>query len=371
LILTYKYKIYENKRNKNLNNLINISSKIYNHCIALHNRFYKLYKKSLHKYQLSKHLTKLKKLEKHSYWNLLGSQVIQEITERIDKGYKKFFDYKKGKTRLKAGKPTFKKMKKYKSFTFKGKVGYKIDKNRIIINKKSYKFSLSRPIDGKIKTVTVKRDNLGDFYIAVAIEVKNSKNRNARAGKSVGIDFGLKQFLTLSNGEKIDSPLYLLKNINNIRKLNRSHSRKNKNSNNREKARIKLAKLHQKIANQRKDYFHKLSNKLAENYENIFIEDLNLKAMQKMWGRKVNDLAFSEFILILSYKTNTHKIDRFYPSSKTCSKCENIKEDLELKDRVYECKKCGNKIDRDLNASINIHRVGAKTLGVGNVKPDN
>jgi putative transposase len=178
----------------------------------------------------------------------------------------------------------------------------------------------------------------------------------------VGIDFGLKTFLTLSDNTNIESPLYHLKNLSIQKRLNRNLSKKKKGSNSRKKAKLKLAKLHIKTANQRRDYFHKLSNMLSLNYDNIFIEDLNMKAMQMMWGRKISDLAFSEFVNILEYKTDVIKIDRFFPSSKTCSQCGAVKKDLDLKIRVYECTSCSLIIDRDLNASINIQRVGASTL---------
>ena len=366
LVRTYKYKLYHNigTGSKNLNNLINISGLIYNRCIALHKRYYRLYGKSLNKFQLQKHLTKLKKLLKYSYWKALGSQAIQNITERIDEGYKKFF-------KKQGGRPTFKKIKEYKSFTLKGKVGYKINDNVISLNGYNYKFWLSKPIDGKIKTVTVKRDNIGDFYICISLEIENKIN--ITTGKSVGIDFGLKQFLTLSDDTKIDAPLFHLKNLSKLKKLNRNLSKKKKGSNNRKIAKKQLAKLHIKIANQRKDYFHKLANELAFKYDNIFIEDLNIKAMQMLWGRKISDLAFSEFVTILLYKANVHKIDRFYPSSKTCSSCneinQNINNDLKnLNDRIFSCK-CGLEIDRDLNASINIYRVGMSTLRLDTVRP--
>ena len=135
-----------------------------------------------------------------------------------------------------------------------------------------------------------------------------------------------------------------------------------KGSNGRKKVRLQLAKLHIKTTNQRRDYFYKLSNQLVNNYDNIFIEDLNMKAMQMMWGRKVSDLAFSEFVNILEHKANVTKIDRFFPSSKTCSNCGTVKKELDLKDRIYICGTCNIEIDRDLNASINIKRVGASTL---------
>ncbi len=183
-------------------------------------------------------------------------------------------------------------------------------------------------------------------------------------GNSVGLDFGLKTFLTASNGTQIASPLFFSKFLPLICACSRSLSKKKKGSHNRLKARLRLARLHRKVAHLRKDFFHKLANNLAQQYSRIFIEDLNLKGMVKLWGRKVSDLAFSEFVAILAQKTQVVKIDRFYPSSKTCSSCGAVKKDLSLKDRVFSCHSCGFSLDRDLNASMNIHRVGASTLGV-------
>ena len=368
-ILTYKYKLYRSKRIKHLHKTIDIGGIIYNHCIALHKRFYRIYGKHLNKFQLQKHITKLKKQEKHEYWKQVPSQSIQNITERIDESYRKFFDYTKGKTKLKASPPNFKKIKKYKSYTLKGKVGYKIENNVISLNGYKYKFWLSRPIKGSIKTVTAKRDHLGDCYICITLEQKNILIR-ATTGKSVGIDFGMKTFLTLSNQTEIEAPLYHLKNLKELKKLNRSLSIKKKGSKRRVNAKKKLAKLHIRIANQRRDYFHKLSNELASKYDVVCIEDLNMKAMQKLWGRKIGDLGFSEFVNILSYKTKVVKIDRFYPSTKTCSVCGKINQDLnDLNLRKWQCPYCNTIHQRDVNAAINIHRVGASTLGIEDVRP--
>lgn len=362
-IRTYKCKLYKTKKDKHIHDVINISGIIWNHCIALHKRYYSLHGKHLNKFQLQKHLTKLKKRGKYSFWKQVPSQSIQDITVRIDNAYRKFFDYAKKKTKMRASPPTFKKVKKYKSYTLKGKTGYKIENNVISLNGYKYKFWLSRKIVGIIKTIIVKRDNIGDFYISITLEQEEPKY-NVASGKSVGIDFGLKTFLTLSDKTEIESPLYHLKNLKQIKKLNRNLSKKKKGSNGRRRAKLKLAKLHMKIVNQRRDYFHKLSNDLAQKYDNIFIEDLNMKAMQMMWGRKISDLAFSEFVTILEYKANVTKIDRFFPSSKTCSNCGAVKKELDLKTRIYECDSCNLVLSRDLNASINIERVGASTLAV-------
>jgi len=360
-IRTYKYKLYKTKKDKHIHDIINISGIIYNHCIALHKRYYKLYGKHLNKFQLQKHLTKLKKRDKYAFWKKVPSQAIQDITVRIDNAYKKFFDYAKGKTKLRVCPPTFKAVRKYRSYTLKGKVGYRLKDNVISLNGYKYKFWLSRPIGGIIKTITIKRDNIGDIYICIALEKEDLKY-NVTTGKSVGIDFGMKTFLTLSDKTEIKAPLYYLKNLKNLKRLNKNLSKKKKGSIGRKKAKLQLAKLHIKIANQRKDYFHKLANQLANSYDNIFIEDLNMKAMQMMWGRKISDLAFSEFINILEYKANVTKIDRFYPSSKTCSCCGYVLKELDLKTREWSCPSCKVKHQRDVNAAINIKRVGASTL---------
>ena len=362
MLLTYKYKLYRSKKTKHLDELINIAGNIYNHCIALHKRYYKLYHKSLKKFQLQKHLTKLKKLGKYQNWNNLGSQAIQQITERIDNAYKKFF-------KKQGGLPCFKKQTKYKSFTLKGNVGYKLKDNIICLHGYDFKFSKNQTIsiDDKIKTLTIKRDNLGFFYICVSLETQD-KHR-ITTGKSVGMDFGLKTFLTLSNNTKINAPLFYLQSLNKLKTKQRKLSSKKKCSKNRAKAKLELARFHQKLVNQRKDYFFKLANDLAKKYDSIFIEDLNLKGMAKIWGKKIHDLAFHEFINILSTKTNIVKIDKFYPSSKTCSCCGYVKKDLTLKERIFDCPNCNTKIDRDYNASLNIFRVGASTLSGEFVRP--
>ena len=379
MLRTYKYKLYNSKKLKHIHNSVNIAGIIYNHSIALHKRYYKLFGKHLNKYQLQKHITKLKKIEKHKFWNKLGSQAIQNITDRIDNAYKKFFDYVKGKTKSRISPPSFKKVKKYKSFTLKGTVGYKIIDNIIYLNGYKHKFWLSREIKGEIKTLIIKRDNIGDFYICISLDKEDNKDNkdnkdNIATGKNVGIDFGLKKFLVMSDYTEIESPLFHLKNLGKLKILNRSLSRKKKGSRHRKESKLKLSKLHISISNQRKDYFHKLSNYLANKYDNIIIEDLNIKSMQIMWGRKISDLAFSEFVCILESKANVTKIDRFYPSSKTCSSCFSVNKEVnknlkDLNKRTFKCDSCGLNIDRDYNASLNILRVGISTLSIDTVSP--
>lgn len=371
MIKTYCFKLYRSKKNKKLYRLIDISGQIYNHLIALHKRYYRLYKKHLNVNKLQKHITKLKKQRRFSFWNQLNAQAIQNIAERIERGYKLFFENQK--RGIKTAPPSFKKIKKYKSFTLK-QSGYKLlEGKKIVIMGNIYKYFKSRDIEGKIKTLTVKRDSLGDLYIYLTCEIEEAVVK-PRSGKSVGLDFGLKQFLTTSDGKIIKSPLFYKQNIKEIRKLQRILSRKKKGSNNYKRALMALARTHKRIANRRKDYHFKLAKELAEEYTTICIEDLNIKAMQKMWGRKISDLGRRQFVNILKYQctkigTMVVEIPRFYPSSKTCSKCGYVLKELSLNVRNWSCPICGAVHDRDINAAINILRVGASTLVGEGVRP--
>ena len=215
MIKTFKYKLYNSKHNKYLSDQVNVACWIYNHCISLHKRYYKMYHKSLNTFKLQKHLTKLKKLSKYSKWNTLGSQAIQNITERIDKGYQLFYKKKAEHT------PTYKGRYKYKSFTLK-QAGYKLsDDNQIIINKRKYKYFKSRDIEGIIRLLTVKRDNLGNYYLCVICEVEVPEPIH-KTGKTAGIDFGLKTFLTLSDNSTYDNPQYLKNSLDKLKSFQQS-----------------------------------------------------------------------------------------------------------------------------------------------------
>lgn len=357
--------------------LIGVSANIYNHCIALHKRYYKLYNRHLNKFKLQKHITKLKK-RNYKYWNLLGSQAIQNITDRIELSYQAFFSHIKQKKGGKKGLPKFKARAKYKSFTFKGDVGYSIKNNIITINsiKKSFKFSKSRAYGKKIKTLTIKRNRLGEYFIFLSCELEADKSKKSKpmTGKSAGFDFGLKMFLTSSDNEEMQSPLFYKSNLKKLKKANKNLSSKKKGSNNRKKAKINLARVHRDISYKREAFHWSLANELLNKYDVLFFEDLHIKAMQMLWGRKVSDIGFHSFMSKLKYLAEIHnknviQIDKYYPSSKTCSDCGNVKKKLEIKERIFDCEKCKLSIDRDLNASINIKKVGVSTFARETVNP--
>jgi putative transposase len=370
-VKTYCFKLYQSKRNKRLHNALNIAGSIYNHLIALHRRYYRLYGKSLNVNKLMKHITKLKKKKRFAYWNLLGSQAIQDIAQRIDRAYKLFFENRK--RGIRSAPPSFKRVRRYKSFTLK-QAGYRLlDGNRIVIMGHEYRYFKSREVEGKIKTLTVKRDSLGDIYLYLACETEESPGES-RSGGSVGFDFGLRTFFKASDGNDVLSPMFFMKGNKEIRNLNRSLSRKEKGSQNRERARIELARAHRRISNRRRDYHFKLAKELAEKYSLISIEDLNLKAMQRLWGREISDLGHGQFVKILKYqcaKTGAAvvEIPRFYPSSKTCFDCGHVLDDLASNMREWTCPVCGAKHDRDLNAARNILRVGASDPWGEGVRP--
>ena len=371
-IKTYKFKLYRSKKNRHLHQRINISGIIWNHCIALHRRYYKLTGKSLNAYELMKHLTKLKQLPKYNHWNLVGSQAIQDIVQRIDKGYKLFFGNLKRKVRT--NPPSFKKVKKYSSFTLK-QAGWKLlDKNRIRIQGMVYKFAKSRDIPADIKTVTVKRDSLGNLFLYFVVDEPISQNNQPMTGNSAGFDFGLKTFLTASNGKTIESPLYYREAMAELKLAQQNLARKVKFSGGWQKARMVVTRIHQRVVNKRRDWFFKVSHFLTDQYDQLFFEDLSMKGMQALWGRKISDLSRSEFMGILGYVASTkgkvvHLVNRFYPSSKTCSDCGHVYKELKLSERQWTCAVCGVIHDRDHNAALNIHSEGASSLRLGDVRP--
>ncbi len=372
MILTYKFKLYRSKKNKHLYRQLDIAGLIYNHCIALHRRYYRMTGKTLHVYVLQRHITKLKKSQRFYHWNLVGSQAIQDVAERIDRAYKLFFGNLKRK--VKASPPGFKKVKKYSSFTLK-QCGWKLlDGNRVRIQGKVYKYSKSRDIPANVKTVTIKRDNLNNLWLFFVAEENISQENQTMTGKSAGFDFGLTAFFTTSDGQKIESPLYYRQAMAELKNAQQNLSRKVKHSNGWHKARLNVARIYQRVVNRRRDWFFKLAHELTDRYDYLYFEDLSMKGMQRLWGRKVSDLARSEFMNILNHVANikgkfVRFVDRFYPSSKTCSDCGEINYRLTLSDRAWTCAGCGSVHDRDDNAAKNILREGASSLGLGDVRP--
>lgn len=353
IILTYK--LYQSKKNKKIHKLIDTAGFIWNHIVALDKRYYRLFKKPITWSKLDKHIAKLR--NKNSFWLQLNAQTVQEIVQKFLKSKERFF--KKTSSRL----PKFKKISSYSSIVYK-QWGCKIYDNKIKIHAidSVFKFSKSRDFP-KPKRVILKRNNLGEIFVfLVCKDIQQSKLFKSRNG-AVGLDFGMKTFLTTSDGEKIENPQFFKQFQSSLSKLNSKVDKKKSGSNNRKKGRIILSKLYKKVSNKRSDFQWKLAHQICRENKFIAIEDLNIKEMKSRWGKKITDLAYFAFNQKLKhvaskYGTTIQKIDRFYPSSKICSECENIKKDLTLKDRTYKCEKCGSEHDRDVGAAINILREG-------------
>jgi putative transposase len=300
-------------------------------------------------------------------WRLLGSQSVQDVIERIDKSYQRFFSWCKTRTGRRVSPPKFKKRVNYKSFTLKQSGWELLGEDRVQLGKCSYRFHNSRPIDGQIKTVTIVRDAVGDYWIVFSVVNGAGVAKQSATGKTAGLDFGLKTFATFSDRTTISAPQPLLKQIKQLRNSCRNLSKKKKGSNGRKRAKLALARLYRRVADIRRDWQFQTAATLTRHYDIICIEDLGLQGMKALWGRKVSDLAWSDFVKTLKWQAMKYgctivEVDRYFPSSKLCSECGYIHKDLELKDREWTCPECGTHHDRDANAAINIHREGLRIL---------
>ncbi len=363
-----KYKLQNQSKTLKLGNMIDDMWGIHVHIMLLTRRYYRMFGKNLSAYRINAHIAKLKKRTK-SHWKNLPSQVVQDVVLRYGKAQAAFFDNikerKAGKTTRKIGRPKIKPRHKYNSMTFT-QAGYKLEGNRIKINciDTWFSFHKHRDLTGNlIKSITLKRDKCGDYWICFSCENVDDFEPKSKTGKSAGFDYGNKTFLTSDAGDKIESPQFFKQSLKTLRSLNKALSRKVKGSNNWYRARRALARQHRKVARQRKDWQWKLSTDLCTEFDILCFETLNLEGMKRLWGRKVSDHAFYQFLRILEQKCAKHgkifvKISQWTATTKPCSNCGYHNKDLSLSDRQWTCPDCGSHHDRDVNAAINIKRAG-------------
>lgn len=354
-MIAYKYKLYRTDRTKHLDRMLREAAFVWNHALALQKRYYRLYHKYIGIGKMKAHFAK------RIHRNLLHSQTTQEILERLDTAYQRFFK------RLAKRPPKFRKAKDFSSILFK-QGGYSLNGNVLTINsiKKRFKFSLSRPYAGKVKTLTVKRNHIGEFFIVMVLDQSHQSIGKTHTGASVGIDFGLKKYMTLSDGTTVDNPQFLKSGLRQLQRKSRNLSKCVPGSHNRERKRLDLDRHHEKVVNQRNAFQWQLAHQLCRQYDRIFIEDLQLTGMSALWGRKMADLAHGELLQKLQYVATkygvtVHKIDRWYPSSKTCT-CGYVNHGLQLHERTWVCPECGTVHKRDLLAANNILRQGIAEL---------
>ena len=316
--------------------------------------------------RLEKELGKIKRAE--FPWMLdVTKCAITGAMANLGVAYGNYFrDIKKKSTR-KAGRPKFKKKGKSKDSFYIANDQFVIKEQKIRIPNLGWvKMSVPLRYEGKIMSATVSK-KAGRHFVTITVDVGEDYKLEAAKSHSVGIDLGIKTAVALSTGKTFDAPKPLKKAQNQLAKAQRVLSRRVKGSSNRKKAAAKVARIHARIENVRKDWINKTTTAIARKYKNVFVEDLNVKGMlaNHKLAKAISDVSFGEIVRQLEYKTqlrggNAEKINRFFPSSKQCRKCGEKHESLILADRIFNCPKCGHSEDRDLHAARNIHTEGLR-----------
>jgi putative transposase len=314
--------------------------------------------KAISRFELNKQIRVLK--DDYEWLKEINSQSLQGATLNLENAFTKFF-------REKSGFPKFK-SKKNPVQSFPIPQWYKVDfeNNKVYIPKIGWiKTRLHRRFDGKQRTATIKRTPTGKYYISILVDDEKQLPQKYKfdQNNTIGVDVGIKDFAVTSDGEKIDNPRYLKNSIERLKVLQKRLSRKQKGSNNYRKLKHQIAEYHEKISSQREDFQHKLSSRLISENQAVALETLNVKGLLRNHNlaQHITDASWSSFVQKLEYKAewygkNIIKIGRFDPSSKICHVCGYYHQDLELKDREWECPDCKTKHDRDINASVNIKK---------------
>ena len=351
----FKYRLYPTEPQKELiSKHIGSSRFVYNLALETKNSAYISAKHNYSAFDLVKQLPELKK--ECPWLKEVNSQSLQQSIQNMDIAFKRFF---KG-----AGFPKFKKKSNKGSFSIPQNV--RVENDLLIIPKfkEGIKMSLHRPTKGTIKSATISVTPTGKYFVSILCETKEELPTKApiKENTTIGIDLGIKDFAITSDGEVFENPKYLRKAQSKLKYVQRKYSKyKGK------RTKKKLAKLHENVANKRKDFLHKVSTKLIRENQTIALETLAVKNMVKNHNlaQAISDASWSTFVTMLEYKAdwygkNILRIGQFAPSSKTCSNCGVINKELQLKDREWTCGNCSTVLDRDVNVSCNIKSFALK-----------
>ena len=349
----YKYRLYPNRtQQEKLAVQFGQARFVYNYFLAERQKHYRENGKGIGYNATAALLKALKQTPEYEWLKEGDSQVLQQSLMNLQAAYERFF-------KKQGGYPRFKSRKGKQSIRYPQRVRFSND--RTYLPKVGWvKTVFHRPLGGTPKSVTVSRTKSGKYFVSVLCEVEMPDPPQERPGE-VGVDVGLKYFAVTSDGEYFAPPRHLLNAEKRLRRLQRTLSRRKKGSAGRERMRHQVARLHEKVANQRRDFHHKLSSYLVGEYGAVYLEDLNVKGMvrNRRLAKHISDAGWSEFMRQLAYKGEWYgcwveKINRFAPSSKTCSCCGYVNGGLTLKDRDWVCPECGAHLERDLNAATNI-----------------
>ncbi len=378
MLRAYKYRIYPTEEQKVLfAKTFGCCRFVYNWALNLKIEAYKQEKKSIGNVEMINRMRSELKAE-YEWLSEVNSQSLQSALRNLDTAYKNFF-----RDTHTVGFPKFKNRKSKQSFQCPQHCSVDFGKGTISIPKaKDIPAVLHRKFKGTIKTVTISMTSSGKYFASVLVDtsIQELPAMTIQGDTTLGIDLGIKSLAVCSDGRTFDNPKNLKRNLDRLKFLQKRLSRKQKGSANRNKARIRVTRLQEHIANSRKDNLHKITHALTHDSQvrTICMEDLNVKGMQRNHhlAQAVGDASFGTFLTLLEYKcswygVNLIKIDRFAPSSKTCGKCGYIYKGLKLSERSWICPECGTHHDRDFNAACNIKEFGLKALPTerGKVKP--
>ncbi len=363
---TFKYRIYASAETLvKAERWLNLCQNLYNCALEERREAYRLQRKTISGYSQANELPEIKR-ENPEYKDV-SSQVLQQVLERLDRAYKAFFRRVKAHNG-KPGFPRFRGKDRYDSFTLKN-TGWHLENNYLWVNNVGrFKMRLSRPIQGAIKTITIRRTPTNKWYACFSCD-EIPKELLPQSDKVAGLDVGIKSFLVDSEGNPpIGNPKFLNHTLMELRVRQRKLARAKKCSSRRQNAKLQVAKVHEKIVNQRRDFHHKLANDYIKNYGVIVFEKLQIRNMVRRHtlARDISDCAWGQFFEFLDYKAEyAGRIivkDNPRNTSKKCHVCGAINKELKLSDRTWTCLNCGTIHDRDENAAVNHKNEGIKYL---------
>ena len=348
----FRFRLYPNKeQQEQLACQFGACRFVWNHYLRQRIDYYAETGEGLNYYDNSRDLTQLKRNPDYTWLREANAQSLQQSLQDLAVAYTNFFAKR-------ARFPRFKRKKAHQSFRVPQ--SFRIENDHLIIPKISpIKVVVHRPVEGKMKSVTISQTPTGKYFASILCEIEMPEPEYK--GGEIGIDLGLTHFVVTSDGEKVDAPKFFRKSERRLAHLQRILSRRQKGSKGWQKARLAVARQQEHIANQRADFLHKLSRRLVDENQVIGIETLNVKGMMAnhCLAKSIQDAGWGEFVRQVAYKgvwygCHVHQVDRFFPSSKRCHACGHINESLRLSDREWTCPKCSTIHDRDVNAAINI-----------------